>query len=115
MLDLSEVLRPLAEQFATRLNWDSRCRELRWGTGGQALSAVSAQSGVAAAGVSGVGWPRQIDDPLPPRIGIRPADRLRATTKSLTSAIYNRLLRFGVTDNGSCAIWRSCSRPWSVA
>lgn len=31
MLNLSELLRPLADQFATRPNWDSRSRELRLG------------------------------------------------------------------------------------
>jgi hypothetical protein len=53
------------------------------------------------------GWPRRIDDPLRPAVGVDPKQRLRDTIRTLNAKQENRLIRFRAAGTGEHVIWES--------
>jgi hypothetical protein len=54
-----------------------------------------------------VGWPEQIDDPLPVTADIDPRTRLHDAIRRLNGCQANRLLRFHGNGNGDGVSWES--------
>ena len=57
------------------------------------------------------GWPRSIDDPLPPKSGISCEQRLRDTIRHLNQHQANRLIVFAGDGTGERVLWRWVSDP----
>jgi hypothetical protein len=87
--------------------WDRRSRELRLGelVVKQYKMPAAVQIAILDA-FEEEDWPPRIDDPLPPRRGLDPQDRLREAIKSLNRNQDIRILRFQ-GDGTRCGVrWR---------
>lgn len=56
------------------------------------------------------GWPKQIDDPLPPKKHIDPKVRLHDTIKALNRRHLHRIIHFGGDGTGRAVLWRFVRR-----
>lgn len=56
------------------------------------------------------GWPRRIDDPLPPTPYQESSHRLRETIKSLNRHQAQRLIHFGAAGDGQGILWSRCEQ-----
>jgi hypothetical protein len=52
-----------------------------------------------------LGWPPEIDDPLPHHRRVKPGERLRDTVKHLNAHLDGGLLHFRVNAEGSAVFW----------
>ncbi|MBW3538640.1 MAG: hypothetical protein KY476_00070 [Planctomycetes bacterium] len=84
--------------------WDSERRELRLGSAvvKQFLRPAPNQTLILDA-FEEEGWPRRIDDPLPPREGVDPRTRLHDAIKHLNRRLTQPLLHF-LGDGTSCGV-----------
>ncbi len=53
-----------------------------------------------------LGWPRRIDDPIPPHPEIMPSARLHGTIKDLNRGMAVRVIRFCGDGSGMGVLWR---------
>ncbi len=100
----SEAARPAA---AATPQWDARGRTLRVGAlvvKGYRLPSPNQEAVLAA--FQEEGWPRRIDDPLPPKDDQSPKCRLHDTIKRLNRHQQHDLVHFFGDGTGQGACWR---------
>lgn len=61
------------------------------------------------------GWPRAIDDPLPPIASIDSKQRLRDTVRCLNRNRINQCIHFCTVDNGEAIQWSPTSSPIDIS
>jgi hypothetical protein len=106
---------PLAVAAAPRENeggavpvWDAERRELLYGNRLVKRYRVPAPNQeLILAAFQEDGWPRFIDDPLPPQDELDPKRRLQATIKSLNRNQFAPLIRFRGNGNGLQVYWEA--------
>jgi hypothetical protein len=86
--------------------WDSQLRQLWLGKDLVKWFRVPAgnQEAILAA-FQEEGWPSQIDDPLPPRPGMDPKERLHAAIRRLNGSQKRKLIRFRGAGTGMGVCW----------
>jgi hypothetical protein len=84
----------------TKPEWDVELHELRFG--GVIVKRFTGRAGpqrLILAVFQELGWPRKIDDPLPPgKLSQLPAERLRDVVRRLNTDMVNSCIRFHCTD-----------------
>jgi hypothetical protein len=91
---------------AVRPEWDPERRVLR--VGGRVVKhfrVPARNQELILTAFQELGWPRYIDDPLPPAPGLDPKHRLRDTISRLNHNQQNRLIRFHGDGNGRGLWW----------
>jgi hypothetical protein len=89
-----------------RPRWDPECRVLL--VGGRVVKQFRVPAGnqeLILAAFEEMGWPRHIDDPLPPVHDLDPKQRLRDTISRLNRNQKQRLIRFHGDGNGRGLRW----------
>jgi hypothetical protein len=89
-----------------RPEWDPERRVLR--VGGKVVKHFRVPAGnqeLILRVLQELGWPRYIDDPLPPAPGLDPKHRLRDAISRLNHNQQNRLIRFHGDGNGRGLWW----------
>lgn len=98
------------KQNDSRPEWDSERHEFR--LGGRIVKTFKVPSPNQETILTAFeedGWPRRIDDPLPPAHSMDPKQRLHDTIKSLNRNQKLRLIRFQGDGSGQGICWESLS------
>jgi hypothetical protein len=94
---------------ATRLrpSWDSAVRELRLGSRFlKRFTKLAVNQELILAAFEEEGWPPRIDDPLPPKPGADPKQRLRETITNLNRSRISPFLCFRGDGTGTGICWQ---------
>jgi hypothetical protein len=104
-VDESIVTLKAGERPATP-TWDSRARELRVGNElvKKYRQRAPSQERILSA-FQEEGWPRSVDDPLPPQPNTDARERLHATIQRLNHAQVHRLIVFAGDGSGERIVW----------
>jgi len=96
-------------------SWDDQTRILRLGPHivKRFTQPAPDQEAILAA-FEEAGWPRKIDDPLPPKGKIGPKQRLRATIRGLNGHQKKKVIRFFGDGTGEGICWVGVCRAISA-
>jgi hypothetical protein len=97
---------------ATGPQWDARTRVLR--LGGVVVKHFKVPAGnqeLVLSAFQEEGWPKTIDDPLPPVDGIDAKRRLHDTINRLNRNQKQRMMRFSGNGNGRAVCWARFGEP----
>lgn len=87
-------------------SWDAVRRELRWrGMIVKKLKQPSYNQEIILSAFQETGWPERVDDPLPPRLGLNPKQRLHDTIKRLNRNQITQLIHFRGDGTGRGILW----------
>lgn len=103
---------PLARERMPQPHWDRQRRELRLGDAvvKRFPNRSSNQEAILAA-FEEEGWPRRVDDPLPPKAEQDSKCRLHDTIKCLNRRQQQQLIRFRGDGTGEGICWESIGEP----
>ncbi len=97
---------PRIEEEVLRPKWDPLCRLVSFnGAIVKQFKLPSPNQIAILSAFEEEGWPRRIDDPLPPRSDIDPKQRLHDTLRSINRNQRNRLLQFSGDGTGCGVVW----------
>lgn len=101
------VQRNVVSEHTATPHWDADGRQLIWGSTvlKQFCRAAPNQEAILTT-FEELNWPKQIDDPLPPREDLVPQERLHEAIKSLNRGLRPKLIRFGGDGTGRGICWR---------